>query len=350
VTASLLGLATAVPDHAIAQPEIAREAARIFGDRFQGYARMAGVFEATGIRTRHFVRPLDWYLTPHGWSDRNEAYLDGAARLFVDAATRALARAGIAASQVDTIVTVSSTGIAAPSLEARVAGAMGFRPDAARIPIFGLGCAGGVAGLATAARLAKGLPGSIVLMVTVETCSLAFRPDDLSKASIVATALFADGAAACVVRADSGIAAAPEIEWAGQHTWPDTLDIMGWRVEPQGLGVIFDRAIPPFARDHLGPAVAGMLADAGLGAADIGRFVCHPGGTKVVDALEQALHLPEGALVEERDVLADYGNMSAPTALFVLERVMAREPAGRLAVLAMGPGFSANCLTLRCAA
>ena len=204
---------------------------RCFADRIEDFERLARVFENSGIIRRYAVRPLEWYLQPLGWPERNRAYLDGAMQLFIDAATGALDRAGIHASQVDTIVTVSSTGIATPSLEARVADRMGFRVDVERVPVFGLGCAGGVSGLSIASRLAQSRPG-IVLLVAVELCTLAFRLDKLSKENIVATALFGDGAAACVLQAgEAGLAA---VEMSGQHTWPDTLDIMGWDVDPQG--------------------------------------------------------------------------------------------------------------------
>src|SRR5258707_905563 len=182
------------------------------------------------------ARQRDWHLTDLGWPERNAAYLEGAQALFIDAASRALANAGCEARDVDTIVTVSSTGIATPSLEARVAGRMGFRADVERVPVFGLGCAGGVNGLAIASRLAQAKPGSTVLAVAVEICSTAFRLDHLTKANMVAIALFTDGAAACVLRTgDAGLAS---IEGAGQHLWPDTIDIMGWNIDDRGLGVI----------------------------------------------------------------------------------------------------------------
>ena len=158
-------------------------------------------------------------------------------------------------------MTVSSTGIATPSLEARVAGRIGFRPDVERVPVFGLGCAGGVSGISIGARLAQARPGSLVLVVAVELCTLAFRLDKLTKENIVATALFGDGAAACLLRSgEAGIAA---VEMSGQHTWPDTLDIMGWDVDTEGFGVIFDRAIPPFAQANIAPAISGILDRAG---------------------------------------------------------------------------------------
>jgi alkylresorcinol/alkylpyrone synthase len=242
------------------------------------------------------------------------------------------------------VVTVSSTGIATPSLEARVAGRLGFRSDISRVPVFGLGCAGGVTGLSLAGRLAQARPGSVVLMVTVELCTLACRLDELTSANIVAIALFGDGAAACVVRA-GGVGLA-EIEAAGEHTWPDSLDIMGWNVDPLGFGVIFDRSIPTFAEANLRPAMQGIVERMGLSLADVDRFVCHPGGSKVIEALEKSLDLGQGALTFEREVLSDHGNMSAPTVIFVLERALAAKTRGRLLLTSLGPGFTASCLSL----
>ncbi len=246
------------------------------------------------------------------------------------------------------MVTVSSTGIATPSLEARVLDQMGFRKDISRVPVFGLGCAGGVSGLSLAARLARADPGQVVLFVTIELCTLAFRLDELTKANVVATALFGDGAAACVLRA--GETADYHVEGAGEHIWPATLDIMGWNVDPMGFGVIFAQAIPPFVRRHLGAAADGILERIGLERADVDRFVCHPGGAKVIQALEGALGLGQGALDVEREVLGDFGNMSAPTVLFVLERVLQRQPPDRLFLSSLGPGFTASGLSLKRAA
>ena len=215
------------------QRDAAAAAHQGFASRYDDFERLARVFENSGIRQRFTVRPLEWYLEPLGWPERNAAYLEGATQLFFDAAQKALDAAGVRAADVDTVVTVSSTGIATPSLEARVAGRIGFRPDVERVPVFGLGCAGGVSGISIGTRLAQSRPGSLVLVVAVELCTLAFRLDKLTKENIVATALFGDGAAACVLRSgETGIAA---VEMSGQHTWPDTLDIMGWDVDAEGL-------------------------------------------------------------------------------------------------------------------
>lgn len=340
---AVLSIASAVPPHRLDQRDAAAAAHLGFAARYDDFERLAKVFDSAGIRSRYLIRPVEWYMAPHGWHDRNAAYLAGAEALFVDAAAKALDKAGLLAAEVDTIVTISSTGLATPSIEARVADQMGFRADVERVPVFGLGCAGGVSGLGLAWRLAQSRPGSVVLLVAVEICSAAFRLDKLTKENIVATALFADGAAACVLRAGEGLA---QIEASGQHTWPETLDIMGWAVDDAGLGVIFDRAIPPFARANMGDAVAGILGRAGIEMAQVDRFACHPGGSKVIDALESALALDQGTLDHERAVLSDYGNMSAPTALFVLDRVIAVGLPHRTVLTAMGPGFSASCLSL----
>lgn len=344
----LVSIGTAVPSHTIDQRDAAFASHQAFSSRYPDFDRLAKVFESSGIKRRYGVRPLDWYFKTPGWPDRNAAFIEGAGALFVDAASKALKLAGLQAVDVDTIVTVTSTGIATPSLEARVSTQMGFRTDIERVPVFGLGCAGGVSGFSIASRMAASRPGSVVLLVAVETCTLAFRIDKLTKANIVATALFGDGAAACVLRtSEDGIA---EVEMSGQHTWADTLDIMGWSVDPEGLGVIFDRAIPPFAAANIEPAVTSILARSGLTTHDIDRFACHPGGTKVIDALETALALGQGNLDHERDVLADYGNMSSPTALFVLDRLINVGLPRRTLLTAMGPGFTLSCVSLKAAA
>ncbi|HXV01037.1 MAG TPA: type III polyketide synthase [Caulobacteraceae bacterium] len=345
---ALLSLATASPPHDLDQDEALRLARILLGARYPNFERMAPVFRNSGIRARQLVQPAEWYTVPHDWPQRSEAYVAGALDLFITAASRALDEAGLKGADVDIIVTVSSTGIATPSLEARAMGVLGFRSDAVRVPVFGLGCAGGVGALALASRLAAASPGAVVLFVTVEACSLAFRMDGVGKADIVAAALFGDGAAAGVVRSgERGIA---QIAGAGEHTWPDTLDIMGWRVDATGLGVIFDRAIPPFARDHLRAAVDAMLGRQKLAVGDVDRFICHPGGTKVVEALEHALDLGQGALDHEREVLADHGNMSAPTVLFVLDRVRRAGLPATSVLSALGPGFTASTVTLKKAA
>ncbi len=341
IAARLLGLGRANPPHDLPQ-DLARDWAREhFADRFAAFERMTPVFANAGIARRQIAMPVEWYLQPQDWATRTAAYRAVARALFVEAAHDALADAQLAPEQIDIVVTVSSTGIATPSLEALAHAELGFRADIVRVPVFGLGCAGGVSGLALAARLAAAQPGARVLVVAVELCSLSFRDDMLSKANIVATALFGDGAAAAVLSTEGPAQVA--LVAASEHLWPETLDVMGWDVAPHGFGVIFAQSIPALVSRHLRDALAGICARLAIAPQEIGRFVCHPGGAKVIEALEKSLDLAAGTLDAERAVLADHGNMSAPTVLFVLQKLLADRalPRDRASMmLALGPGFT----------
>lgn len=344
---SLLSLATAVPPFLVSQDE-AKAIGRQAFERKAIFDRLAGVFDNAAIARRNLVAPLDWYAHHHGWAERNRVYLEAAERLFEEAAAAAIANAGLSPSEIDGVITVSTTGLATPSLEARVGPRLGLRPNVRRVPLFGLGCAGGVSGLATAARLAASDPGTNWLLVAIETCSISIRLDSEDPAAIVATALFGDGAASAVVRSGDGGGLAT-IGGAAEKLWPDTLGIMGWRVEDPGLAVVFDRAIPPFVEAELAQAIDEMCRDIGIARADIDRFCCHPGGVKVIDAIEHALDLPQGELNLEREVLHDHGNMSAPTVLFVLDRLLRQGLPRRVMATAFGPGFTCSGLMLEAA-
>jgi len=343
---ALLSLATAVPPHIVEQHEAKAIGRRAFA-RKALFDRLSGVFDNAGIAKRHLAAPPEWYELPHGWAERNAVYLSASELLFEQAASQAIEQAGLSPADIDGVVSVSTTGIATPSLDARVGPKLGLRKDVRRVPVFGLGCAGGVSGLALAARLAASDHGSNWLFATVETCSISIRLDSDDPAAVVATALFGDGAAAAVVRAgDEGLGV---ITGAAEKTWPDTLDIMGWRVEDPGLGVVFDRAIPPFIEAELDAAVTEISKKLQIERADIARFCCHPGGAKVIEAIETALHLPQGELNFERDVLRDFGNMSAPTVLFVLGRLLEAGLPDRVLMTAFGPGFTCAGLLLEAA-
>jgi len=344
---SLLSLATAVPPHVIEQQDAKACAREAFGGKKALFDRLAGVFDNAGIARRHIVAPQEWYMSAHGWHDRNAVYLKAAESLFVEAASAAIEKAGLAPDQIDGVVTVSTTGIATPSLEARVGPRMGLRDDVRRVPIFGLGCAGGVNGLATTSRLAASEPGTNWLFVTVETCSISIRLDSDDPAAVVATALFGDGAAAAVVT--SGKHSIARIMGGAEKLFPDTLRIMGWDVEDPGLAVVFDRAIPPFIEENLASTVDEMCAKLGIDRSDIDRLCCHPGGVKVIDAIETALHLNQGELNIEREVLRDFGNMSAPTVMFVLDRLLKQGLPDRVLMTAFGPGFTCAGLLLEAA-
>ncbi|MFC7537311.1 type III polyketide synthase [Sphingomonas sp. GCM10030256] len=335
---SLQSLATAVAPHPLSQGDAKDTARRLFAGKPALFDRLQGVFDNAGVDRRQTVAPLNWYAGDHGWTSRNRLYLEAAEALFLDAARRAIDQAGLCPADIDGVVSVSTTGIATPSLEARAGPKLGLRPDIQRVPLFGLGCAGGVSGLATAARLAAAEPGSRWLFVTVETCSISIRLDSDDPASLVATALFGDGAAAAVV-GDEGPGLAT-ISASAERQWPDTLGIMGWRVEDPGFAVVFDRAIPPFVTAELAGAVAEMERTFGVTRGEIGRFCCHPGGAKVVEAIETALVLNPGSLDLERSVLREHGNMSAPTVLFVLRALIDRGLPAKTLMTAFGPGFT----------
>src|SRR5438105_6272117 len=255
---SLLSLATAVPPIVVEQHEAKARAREAFGGKKALFDRLAGVFDNAGIARRHIVAPQDWYMQGHGWHERNAVYLEASEQLFIDAATAAIAKAGLRPDEIDGVVTISSTGIATPSLEARVGKRVGLRDDVRRVPVFGLGCAGGVNGLSLATWLAAAVPVSIWLFVTVETCSISIRLDSDDPAAVVATALFGDGAAAAVVT--SGEHSFASIGESAEKLFPDTLRIMGWDVEDPGLSVVFDRAIPPFIEEHLARTIDEMCA------------------------------------------------------------------------------------------
>jgi alkylresorcinol/alkylpyrone synthase len=341
---SVLALSTAVPPHRLDQGDVARRARRIFAQVFARFPQLDDVFVNAGIAHRYAVCPPDWFEAPQDLRTRTEAYLRGATALFMEAAGRALACARIAARDIDIVVTVSSTGIATPSLDARVGHRLGLRPDVKRVPVFGLGCAGGVSGLALGAQLARAAPGALVLVIVVELCTLAFRSDRGAKADVIATALFGDGAAAAVLCAGESDGALVKLGAAAEHTWPGTLDIMGWSIDPIGFGVVLSRALPRFVEQRL--AAPARRARRTLALADDARLICHPGGSKVLAAVESALALTPGSLADERAVLRDYGNMSAPTVLFVLERALQSRWSGSAVASALGPGFTASFLAL----
>ncbi len=336
---SLRAIATSAPPNVITQSEALEYASQVFG-AFEEFDRLRAVFPNTGIETRRTAMPVEWYLQPRDLRARTDVYLETALDLYCEAANHALERAGLTACEIDTVVTVSSSGIATPTLDARALDRLGLRSRVERVPLFGLGCAGGAMGLSLASRLAAGTDGSNVLVVVVELCSLAFRGDQPTAANVVATALFGDGAAAAVI-APSRDNDAVRINRGFEHTWVNTLGIMGWNIDANGFEVVFDRAIPPFARRHLKPVIEGFLCDLDISLAETARLCFHPGGTRVLQAIEKAFSMQTGTLDIERDVLREYGNMSAPTALFVLDRALQTPMRGTSLISALGPGFTA---------
>lgn len=342
--ARLAAIDIAVPRYVLHQEDVMARAGRLLPDMDrEALQRLLPVYENAGIETRRSCVPAEWYEHPHGWAEKNRLYLANAVDLIEEASKRALSRAGLTVADIDGVVSVSTSGIATPSLDALLTERMGLRRDVERLPIFGLGCAGGVIGMARAAALAMARPDAKILFVVVELCGLTFRRADHSKSNLIATALFGDGAAAAVIACGCG---GPAIACWGEHTWPDSLGIMGWSVEDDGLGVVFSRDIPALTRTEFREAALAFLESKNLALQDIDEFVCHPGGAKVLDALEEAFGLEPLALGAPRAVLREYGNMSAATVMFVLERVLREGRGGRYLLSALGPGFSAAFLVM----
>lgn len=341
----LTALATAVPDVTLAQADVVRHAAEIFAPADGGFHRLAPVYDNARIERRQACMPIEWFLEEHGFDERNALFLEHAVALLTRAANKAMAEARLVPEQINVLVAVSSSGIATPGLDAMLMARIPFRADVERLPVFGLGCAGGVLGLARAAAMAQARPDARVLLLVVELCTLTFRRHDRSKSNIVATALFGDGAAAAVVTCrddDAGCDGSPQLGPWGEHTWPDSLDVMGWDVADDGLKVVFSRDIPTLVQAEMRSVVDAFLARHDLGLDDIDAFVPHPGGAKVLDALEDCLGLRPGALVHARQILRDHGNMSAVTVLFVLRAALDARSRGRHLLTTLGPGFTAG--------
>jgi alkylresorcinol/alkylpyrone synthase len=334
----IAAVGAAFPPHFYDQERLLEAFREHWTPHYFNVARLEQLHRHVLVGGRHLALPMEEYPRLTGFGAANDAWIRVATEIGGAAVTDALARAGLGVADVAALFFVSVTGLATPSIDARLVNRLGLRSDLKRVPIFGLGCVAGAAGLARAADYVRAFPEEVAVLLSVELCSLTLQRDDASVANIIATGLFGDGAAAAVVT--SGEHSLARIVASGERLWPDTLRIMGWDVEDPGLSVVFDRAIPPFIEAELAAAVDGMCAGMGIERADISRLCCHPGGVKVIDAIESALELNQGELNLEREVLRDYGNMSAPTVLFVLEALIARGLPRRTMMTAFGPGFT----------
>jgi alkylresorcinol/alkylpyrone synthase len=338
-------VATAVPGHVLPQAELREFAARFFAADFPALPRLLRVFDNAAIERRQLVRPRGWYEQPRGFAEKNAVYVEEALVLAEQAAATAIERAGVTAAELGAVVLVTSTGLATPSLDSVLVQRLGLSRSIARVPVWGLGCAGGAAGVARAAAMARGL-GRAVLLVAVEICSVTFVHEDRSRSNLVATALFGDGAAAAVLGAGGH---GPAVLGGFSHLVDDSAEVMGWTLRETGLQVRFARSIPGIVRQHVPRVVDAALAEHGLRREQVRHWVMHPGGAKVLAAYEDALGLAEGRLEHARAVLREHGNMSSPTVMFVLERWLRAEAASeRPAVLmSLGPGFCAEGAVLR---
>ena len=336
----ILSVGTALPPHVIAQDKARALTRALFASGFRDIDRLISVFENGQVKTRHISAPVAWFESDHTWSERNTLYIEKALELSEAAAHCALRRALLGPEDITAIIFVSTTGIATPSLDSRLLKRLGMSRHAVRLPVWGLGCAGGAAGLARAADYARANPEARVLLVAAELCSLTFQRGDLSKSNLIAASLFADGAAAVIVGPGEG----PALVGSYSTLLDDTEDIMGWDVNDGGLKVRFSKDVPALVGEIMRSNMIEAVVANGLTFDQIKHFVTHPGGLKVLLAYTEALGLPEGALEDSYAVLESCGNMSSASVLFVLERFMRRwqelEPGEFGAISAMGPGFS----------
>ncbi len=340
-------MATALPPYRVGQGEAREFARNLFGEAYRDIERLLPVFENVCIEDRYFCVPVEWFERDHSFPERNELYVESALDLSEKAARRVLDRAGVGPEEVGAIFFVSTTGLSTPSLDSALIFRLGLSTHVRRVPVWGLGCAGGSAGLALAAEHARLYPERPVLLVGAELCGLTFQRGDLSKSNLIATSLFSDGAAAAIIGPGEGL------ELLGGHstTWPATEDVMGWEIVQTGFKVKISRSIPAIVSKRIRENLLAACESAGVSYRELRHFLTHPGGAKVLDAFEDALGLGRGGLEIPREILRERGNMSSVTVLFVLERFLERRAyeTGEFGVVsALGPGFSAEHVFFRC--
>jgi alkylresorcinol/alkylpyrone synthase len=344
----IVGTGVAFTKNRYTQMEVASELTKVGGPEFMRFA------QTSGVEHRSLALPVHRYPTMSGFTEANNAYVEVATELGEQALRSALDAAGIRPEELDIIVLVSSTGVAVPTIDARIADRVGLRPDVKRVPLFGLGCVAGAAGMARVHDYLRGFPGQVAALLSVELCSLTLQRDDTSIPALIGVCLFGDGAAAVIATGadrppnSPGVQSDPLVLDTRSRLFPGTIDVMGWNVSSDGFQLVMSREVPHMADAHLAEAVDGFLADHGLTTADISTWICHPGGPKVIDAIENAIGLPPEALAHSRNSMRDNGNISSASVLDVLRRTLAEPPApGSLGVmLAMGPGFSFELLLL----
>lgn len=342
--------ATALPRNYYPQDVLIEAFRRYWGKRLERFHVLERLHAATGVDGRYLAFPIERYPFA-AWGEANNAWIEAALELGEQAICRALNGAGIAAQDIGAFFFVSITGVASPSIEGRLINRMRLSSRMKRIPIFGLGCVAGAAGIARAADYVKAFPGEAALLLSVELCSLTVQQDDLSVANLISTGLFGDGAAAVIVSgAELDAAPGPEVVATRSTFYPDTEAVMGWDISEKGFRIVLSRDVPDVIREHLGHDADEFLADHGLTRADIGNWVIHTGGPKVLEATEAALGLSAGALEVSWDCLRKTGNLSSASVLFVLEETLRnrRPPSGAWGLLAaMGPGFCSELVLLR---
>jgi alkylresorcinol/alkylpyrone synthase len=337
--AQIAGMATAVPPITATVDEVWDALGRARG------RRMPKLQGGEGARTRYFAEPLTSLMERRSQSQQTDAYLEHARVLAQRVCCTALERSGIDPEDIGLVIGVSCTGVVLPSLDAELIPLIGLRPDVARLPITELGCGGGVAGLARGLDYLRAYPQRGVLLFAVEIPSLTFQPDDRSVDNLVAAIVFADGAGAVVLRGGDG--PGWTLEHAGTVLVPEGARHLGYELRDGGLRVILSRELPAVVEKHLRGAVETFLGEAGLGLVDLDGVAAHPGGPRIVDAIERALDLPPDALATSRSVFAGNGNASSAGIFFVLEEMQRWGAHGRVLAIALGPGLSIELALMR---
>lgn len=344
----IAAVARALPPHRYRQEEITAALGRFLGDGDPD--RLARLHRSARVEARHLALPLEEYARLDGFGAANDAFIRVGTDLAAEALARALEEADLRPRDVDLIATVTVTGVATPSIDARLVNRLGLRTDVKRLPVFGLGCVAGAAGVARLSDLLRGWPDHVAALVSVELCSLTLQRGDGSGANLVATGLFGDGAVALVgIGAGRARGRGPRVVATRSRLYPDTERVMGWDVTDGGLRVVLAPSVPDVAREHLGRDAREFLASQGLTPRDIAAWVCHPGGPKVLDAVQEALGLDDQALALSWRSLREVGNLSSASVLLVLEDTLRERPPApgqRGLLVAMGPGFCAEMVLL----
>lgn len=337
---------TAIPDNLIKQDTIQEFSKELFHGSSFNVERLTPVFQNAQIESRPVIEEINWYTRTRSFKEKNEYFLQNALKLSTDSAQKAIQNAHISPEDVDILVVVTSSGFATPTLDARLIDILGLSTDVIRIPLIGLGCAGGAYSLSRVMELSIVYPEKNILIIAVETCTLTFRPADKRKANFIALSLFSDGAAACVL---SGKKSANSIKLlkSASRKWRNSLDVMGWDIEDDGLQVIFDRSIPSLVLEHFFEFYQKFLETYNIDKESIKHFLFHPGGMKVIDAFIKTLSLEKEKFIYSREVLRKFGNMSSPTILFVIKNFLENQKYGKSEkgiMSALGPGFTCELL------
>jgi alkylresorcinol/alkylpyrone synthase len=345
----IASVASALPSHLYNQKQITDALVEHWGSGLDAPDLLRRIHSRAGVDVRYLAYSLEQYLQFDTWGKSNRAWLKVSEDLGARAIDAVLDRSGLARDDIDALYTVSVTGIASPSLDARLANRMGLRSDLKRTPIFGLGCVGGAVGLVRAADYLRAFPDQIAVLLSVEVCSLTLQHDDRSIANLIASALFADGAVAALLSGKKA-AEGPEIIHTKSIFYPNTEDVMGWDISEKGFRVVLSPKLAELIKSRFGADVDAFLDEHGLGREDIRSWVIHPGGPRILEAVESALSLYNGELEASWECLSHCGNLSSGSVLKVLEDVMVRhrpQPGIFGLIAAMGPGFCSELLLVR---